>query len=88
MIDHKTLDEINRLAEYRGSLVRSLPVIDRESHGNSISLKLDDDRNVWISLSAEKIKRLVHDEIENINSQLISLGFQPSPLDLKEGEKK
>ena len=86
MMDEETLEEINDLKYQRDNWVKLADLLNkRRQNCEPVLLPINDyDYMFW----PEDLMPRVLTDIGEIDNQLISLGFQPSPLDLKEGEKK
>ena len=90
MINQEALDQINELMEERNKwehLFIDLMCAKEDAgfvHIKTPELSTDE---IHIFIPEDLLPRVI-EEVKIIDEQLIKLGFQPSPLDLKEGEKK
>lgn len=86
MIDEKTLEEILQLKKDRNNLLVVHNYYSYHSNGGYCALETS--HGEYVAIPADAFLGFLLEQISNVDKQLISLGFQPSPLDLKEGEKK
>lgn len=96
MIDAKALKEIEHRIQRRESWIELMNIINETKSSNaafcgSQSIKLilakhsAKETAVWFE--TDDLEKIVKIKILELDKELFSLGFQPSPLDLKEGEK-
>ena len=85
MIDEKTLEEISKLRTDRGHLINAYEWFSDDNLNGYCSIPTDYEKDVKVS--ADAFLGFLLEQIAVVDKQLTSLGFQPSPLDLKEGEE-
>lgn len=84
MIDEKALEEILALKKERQELIEGLKYTD----GCGGMCRIDFEYDKSVNVDFRKLYDFFGEHIERLDEKLTSLGFQPSPLDLKEGENK
>ncbi len=85
MIDEKALEKISQLRADRKDLIKAYEWFSDDNHDGYCQLPTDYEK--YVSMSSSAFLNFLLGQIEILIKELISLGFQPSPLDLKEGAK-
>lgn len=85
MIDEKALEEISKLRTDRGQLINAYEWFSDDNSNGYCSIPTDYEKDVEIS--ADAFLGFLLEQISNVDKQLISLGFQPSPFNLEEEAK-
>ncbi len=87
MIDEKALEKISHLRADRKNLSDAFEWFSDDNHNGYCQIPTDYEKEV--SIPAEAFLKFLLDQIEIVDKQLFSLGFQPSPLnENEEGESK